>query len=158
ALVMVGAFAIFATLPFLDFKEMGIGLAAAVLIDATIVRGVLLPATMKLLGDKNWYLPQWLQWLPRIDHGSTPLPQPAAARPHPTAGAAARGPGLYLWRPSDMDTAVTTPTRREPSSGRLVAASLVGILALLLLAVGGAGLWSRASSDGGYISTGSHPY
>jgi hypothetical protein len=57
-----------------------------------------------------------------------------------------------------MDTAVTTPTTREPSSGRLVAASLVGILALLLLAVGGAGLWARASSDGGYISTGTHPY
>jgi uncharacterized membrane protein YdfJ with MMPL/SSD domain len=79
ALVMVGAFGIFATLPFLDFKEMGIGLAAAVLIDATIVRGVLLPATMKLLGDKNWYLPKWLQWLPSIDHGSTAVPEPAAA-------------------------------------------------------------------------------
>jgi uncharacterized membrane protein YdfJ with MMPL/SSD domain len=79
ALVMVGAFGIFATLPFLDFKEMGIGLAAAVLIDATIVRGVLLPATMKLLGDKNWYLPKWLQWLPKIDHGSTAVPEPAAA-------------------------------------------------------------------------------
>jgi RND superfamily putative drug exporter len=79
ALVMVGAFWIFATLPFLDFKEMGIGLAAAVLIDATIVRGVLLPATMLLLGDKNWYLPKWLQWLPRIDHGSTTLPEPVTA-------------------------------------------------------------------------------
>src|SRR6185312_13869428 len=66
ALVMVGAFGIFATLPFLDFKEMGIGLAAAVLIDATIVRGVLLPATMKLLGDWNWYLPKWLNWLPQV--------------------------------------------------------------------------------------------
>jgi RND superfamily putative drug exporter len=71
ALVMVGAFAIFATLPFLDFKEMGIGLAAAVLIDATLVRAVLLPATMKLLGGANWYLPRWLQWLPALDHGST---------------------------------------------------------------------------------------
>src|SRR2546423_11946442 len=68
ALVMVGAFGIFATLPFLDFKEMGIGLAAAVLIDATIVRGVLLPATMKLLGEWNWYLPRWLSWLPQLDH------------------------------------------------------------------------------------------
>jgi hypothetical protein len=46
-------------------KEMGIGLAAAVLIDATIVRAVLLPATMKLLGDWNWYLPSWLGWPPR---------------------------------------------------------------------------------------------
>jgi uncharacterized membrane protein YdfJ with MMPL/SSD domain len=68
AIVMVGAFAVFATLPFRDFKEMGIGLAAAVLIDATIVRGVLLPATMKLLGDWNWYLPKWLEWLPKLEH------------------------------------------------------------------------------------------
>ena len=49
-------------------KEMGIGLAAAVLIDATIVRAVLLPATMKLLGDWNWYLPRWLEWLPKLEH------------------------------------------------------------------------------------------
>ena len=69
ALVMVGVFSIFATLPIPDMKEMGIGLAAAVLIDATIVRAVLLPATMKLLGDWNWYLPSWLDWLPRLEHG-----------------------------------------------------------------------------------------
>jgi RND superfamily putative drug exporter len=80
AVVMVGAFLIFATLPFRDFKEMGIGLAAAVLIDATIVRAVLLPATMKLLGDWNWYLPRWLQWLPRLEHeAEAPAPQPALA-------------------------------------------------------------------------------
>jgi uncharacterized membrane protein YdfJ with MMPL/SSD domain len=66
AAVMIGVFAVFMTLTFLDFKEMGLGLAAAVLIDATIIRGVLLPASMKLLGDWNWYLPRWLQWLPRI--------------------------------------------------------------------------------------------
>jgi uncharacterized membrane protein YdfJ with MMPL/SSD domain len=70
ALVMVGVFSIFATLPIIDMKEMGIGLAAAVLIDATIVRAVLLPATMKLLGDWNWYLPRWLEWLPKVEaHG-----------------------------------------------------------------------------------------
>ena len=81
ALVMVGVFSIFATLPILDMKEMGIGLATAVLIDATIVRGVLLPASMKLLGDWNWYLPRWLHWLPRIEHheGSALAPAPAAA-------------------------------------------------------------------------------
>jgi uncharacterized membrane protein YdfJ with MMPL/SSD domain len=72
-------FSIFATLPILDMKEMGIGLAAAVLIDATIVRAVLLPATMKLLGDWNWYLPSWLNWLPKLDHGATadPVVEPA---------------------------------------------------------------------------------
>ena len=67
ALVMVGVFAVFALMPILDMKEMGIGLAAAVLIDATIIRAVLLPATMKLLGDWNWYLPRWLEWLPRLE-------------------------------------------------------------------------------------------
>jgi uncharacterized membrane protein YdfJ with MMPL/SSD domain len=75
ALVMVGVFSIFATLPIIDMKEMGIGLAAAVLIDATIVRAVLLPATMTLLGDWNWYLPNWLGWLPKVeqhDGGTTP--------------------------------------------------------------------------------------
>ncbi|HKZ14445.1 MAG TPA: MMPL family transporter [Solirubrobacterales bacterium] len=72
AAVMVAVFAIFATLSFLDFKEMGVGLAAAILIDATIIRGVLLPATMKLLGERNWYLPRWLEWLPRVDHGGAP--------------------------------------------------------------------------------------
>jgi hypothetical protein len=48
---------------------MGVGLATAILIDATIVRAVLLPATMKLLGDWNWYLPRWLEWLPALGHG-----------------------------------------------------------------------------------------
>jgi uncharacterized membrane protein YdfJ with MMPL/SSD domain len=68
AIVMVAVFAIFATLSSLDFKQMGVGLAVAILIDATIVRAVLLPATMKLLGDWNWYLPKGLHWLPRISH------------------------------------------------------------------------------------------
>ena len=67
ALVMVGVFAVFALMPILDMKEMGIGLAAAVLIDATIIRAVLLPASMKLLGDWNWYLPTWLEWLPHLE-------------------------------------------------------------------------------------------
>ena len=87
AIVMVGAFAIFATMPILDMKEMGIGLAAAVLIDATIVRAVLLPATMRLLGDWNWYLPKWLEWLPRLEH-ETRAPEAAPeAAPAPALGA-----------------------------------------------------------------------
>jgi putative drug exporter of the RND superfamily len=68
SIVMVGVFAIFAILPLLDLKEMGIGLALAILIDATIVRAVLLPASMMLLGDRNWYLPKWLEWLPSLEH------------------------------------------------------------------------------------------
>jgi uncharacterized membrane protein YdfJ with MMPL/SSD domain len=65
AIVMVAVFAIFATLSWPFFKQFGVGLAVAILIDATIVRAVLLPASMKLLGDWNWYLPAWLEWLPR---------------------------------------------------------------------------------------------
>ena len=79
ATVMVGTFLVFALLPVIDMKEMGIGLAAAVLIDATIVRAVLLPATMKLLGDRNWYLPNWLGWLPRLEHEQVPEAPPAPA-------------------------------------------------------------------------------
>jgi RND superfamily putative drug exporter len=60
AAVMVGVFSIFATLSLLEFKQLGVGLAVAVLIDATIVRAVLLPAAMALLGRHNWWLPAWL--------------------------------------------------------------------------------------------------
>jgi uncharacterized membrane protein YdfJ with MMPL/SSD domain len=74
ATVMVGVFAVFITLSFLDFKELGLGMAAAVLIDATIIRGVLLPASMRLLGDWNWYLPSWLEWLPRVGAGRDVVP------------------------------------------------------------------------------------
>ena len=81
AAVMIGVFAVFMTLTFLDFKEMGLGLAAAVLIDATIIRGVLLPASMKLLGDWNWYLPPWLEWLPRVGAERDALPREADAPP-----------------------------------------------------------------------------
>jgi uncharacterized membrane protein YdfJ with MMPL/SSD domain len=81
AVVMVVVFSVFVTLSFLDFKEMGVGLAAAVLIDATIIRGVLLPASMKVLGDWNWYLPSWLEWLPRVgsEVDAVPPDEPEAA-------------------------------------------------------------------------------
>jgi RND superfamily putative drug exporter len=65
AAVMVAVFAIFASLGALEFKQLGVGLAVAILIDATIVRAILLPATMKLLGEWNWYLPRWMAWIPR---------------------------------------------------------------------------------------------
>jgi uncharacterized membrane protein YdfJ with MMPL/SSD domain len=66
AIVMVAVFGIFGTLRELDIKQMGFGLAVAVLIDATVIRGVLLPSTMKVLGEWNWYLPKWLEWLPSL--------------------------------------------------------------------------------------------
>src|SRR2546423_2046756 len=77
AIVMVAVFSIFAALSMLFFKQFGVGLAAAIVIDATLVRAVLLPATMKLLGERNWYLPRWLEWLPRLD------PEVAPPRPEP---------------------------------------------------------------------------
>jgi uncharacterized membrane protein YdfJ with MMPL/SSD domain len=64
AVIMVAVFGLFATLSIIQFQQMGFGLAVAVLIDATIIRAVLAPATMKLLGERNWYLPRWLDWLP----------------------------------------------------------------------------------------------
>ena len=86
AIVMVGVFSIFATLQFLFLKQFGVGLAVAILIDATIVRAVLLPATMKLLGDWNWYLPRWLEWLPEAKHeSSADAPKAPDAAPEPAA-------------------------------------------------------------------------
>jgi RND superfamily putative drug exporter len=85
AIVMVGVFAIFGTLSMMMFKQFGVGLAVAVLIDATIVRAVLLPASMKLLGEWNWYLPRWLEWLPRLDHDSADAgaEEPSVVSPAP---------------------------------------------------------------------------
>ncbi len=79
AAVMMLVFGVFALMPIVDMKEFGIGLSAAILIDATIVRAVLLPATMKLLGKWNWYLPTWLEWLPNLEHERSPEPVPQQA-------------------------------------------------------------------------------
>ncbi len=69
---MVGIFFTFALGRQIELQQMGLGLGVAVLIDATVIRTVLLPASMKLLGDTNWYLPKWLDWLPKVtsDEGS----------------------------------------------------------------------------------------
>jgi RND superfamily putative drug exporter len=67
ALIIVVVFAGFAVGDTVAFQQMGFGVAVALLIDATIVRSLLLPASMKLLGDWNWYLPSWLEWLPELE-------------------------------------------------------------------------------------------
>ncbi|MET8769973.1 MMPL family transporter [Streptomyces sp. NPDC004658] len=79
AVIMVAVFAIFGTLSMQSMKQMGVGLAAAVLIDATVIRGVLLPAVMALLGERNWYLPKWLHRLPDLTHDEAPEPVTAPA-------------------------------------------------------------------------------
>src|SRR5262249_42696507 len=87
ALVMVAVFSLFGTASSLDLKQAGVGLAVAVLLDATVIRGVLLPASMKLLGDWNWYLPSGLDWLPKthvagdVRHGSRPAVGSPVVRP-----------------------------------------------------------------------------
>ena len=105
AIVMVFVFGIFATLSMLFFKQFGVGLSAAILIDATIVRGVLLPATMKLLGDLNWYMPGWLQWLPRLEHHELEAV--------PTAEAAPEG------KPAAQATPEVNPRAPLPRSRRI---------------------------------------
>ena len=88
ALVMVCVFSVFGILSFMIFKQIGVGLAVAILIDATIVRAILLPASMKLLGDWNWYLPSWLEWLPHLEHGESiePVVPPTAPPAVETGG------------------------------------------------------------------------
>ena len=82
AVIMVAVFSIFATLSTIEFKMFGVAMAAAVLIDAAIVRGILLPAGLALLGDRAWYLPRWLTWLPGPRPETAPS-SPPADRQHP---------------------------------------------------------------------------
>ncbi|MER5435305.1 MMPL family transporter [Streptomyces sp. NPDC002588] len=90
ALIMVGVFAVFATLSVQSIKQMGVGLAVAVLLDATIIRAVLLPAVMALLGNANWYLPRWLSWLPDLSHSESGDEAPAPASGKQSAPVAAQ--------------------------------------------------------------------
>jgi len=82
AAIMVVVFGGVAAGQMAEFQQMGFGLAVAILIDATIVRTIVMPAAMELLGDWNWYLPRWLEWLPRIEveahgFGETAVAEPA---------------------------------------------------------------------------------
>jgi putative drug exporter of the RND superfamily len=79
ALIIVAVFVGFAAGELVMFQQMGFGVAVALLIDATIVRSVLVPATMTLLGKWNWYLPRWLDWLPRVEVEGGRAARPGAA-------------------------------------------------------------------------------
>jgi uncharacterized membrane protein YdfJ with MMPL/SSD domain len=85
AIIMVAVFGLFATLSLIMMQQMGFGLAVAVLIDATVIRAVLVPATMKLLGEWNWYLPRWLEWVPSLSpEGERKPPPKRPGRPVPS--------------------------------------------------------------------------
>lgn len=90
AVIMVAVFAVFGTLSMQDMQQMGVGLGVAVLLDATVVRMILLPSLMALLGERNWHTPRWLSWLPEVSHGeeeyaSAQVP-PWADVPHGATG------------------------------------------------------------------------
>jgi putative drug exporter of the RND superfamily len=108
ALIMVAVFGGFALGDMVMFQQMGFGLAVAVFLDATLVRSVLVPAAMKLLGKYNWYLPKWLAWLPNISLGETEQEKKTPARPALSAPPAPRKP---LVRPIP----VTVPLRVNQS-------------------------------------------
>jgi RND superfamily putative drug exporter len=94
ALIMVAVFWGFAAGDMVSFQQMGFGLGVAVLMDATIVRSVLVPSTMRLLGNANWYLPRWLEWLPRVNvEGAAALPEgiPETVPERPLVSAGSRG-------------------------------------------------------------------
>jgi len=122
----VGVFSIFATLSSIDFKEMGVGLALAVLIDATIVRAVLLPATMKLLGDWNWYLPSWLNWLPRVAAEGELPPATAATGPEPLRlRVEPRGERSVVVAEGELDLETVPAFRRSLSEAEAQGATVV---------------------------------
>ena len=150
AIVMVGVFAVFATLSMLMFKQFGVGLATAILLDATIVRGVLLPASMKLLGDWNWYLPRWLEWLPRFDVSESEPPAEPQADPglrldhDPHRPPGRTGPGVSPAKGTPQMTAAT-PRQKPLTRSRIVALAIIG-LAVLGLA------YLRFAPDAGPVS------
>jgi putative drug exporter of the RND superfamily len=102
AAIMVCVFAGMASGQLVMFQQMGFGLAVAILIDATVVRTIIVPAAMELLGDWNWYLPRWLQWLPDVSvegHGYAPQGEPGETVPAPQPQLSPhREPGFALLR------------------------------------------------------------
>jgi RND superfamily putative drug exporter len=74
ALIIVAVFSGFAAGDLVMFQQMGFGVAVALLLDATIIRSVVLPSMMKLLGSRNWYLPSWLEWIPHVEVERAPGP------------------------------------------------------------------------------------
>ena len=148
AVIMVAVFSIFATLSLIELKMIGVGLAAAVLIDATVVRGILLPAALALLGERSWYLPRWLSGCPGGLPGPAPLAgcwpgtvRPGAARPAVGAASGALpagargtawqvnqpGPG-QAWADHDAGTSPRPRAGPPPRAGYLAHRVRRGVL------------------------------
>ncbi len=108
AFIMVAVFSIFATLSLIDLKILGVGMAAAVLIDATIVRGILLPAALALLGDRTWAAPRWLR-----RRGRSPANPLQQLRPGISGGRAVLKPSGQFPFPHPQKRALTRPARKE---------------------------------------------
>jgi RND superfamily putative drug exporter len=89
---MVAVFSGFVMGDLAPLQQFGFGLAVAVIIDATIIRSVLVPASMQLLGKRNWYLPSWLMWLPHISIEAAPLMPGEGLRPESGRPEVAKGP------------------------------------------------------------------
>jgi uncharacterized membrane protein YdfJ with MMPL/SSD domain len=109
---MVAVFAGFASGKLVMFEQMGFGLGVAILLDATLVRMLLVPSAMSLLGKANWYLPRWLEWLPRLTIESTPMPLPAVGGTDRSVGGnagASRAPIA-----TDSEGGSETPPEIEP--------------------------------------------
>ena len=120
ALIMVAVFSGFAAGSLVPLQQMGFGLAVAVFLDATIVRVVLVPASMQLLGDRNWYLPSFLEWLPRHPRRGRPANARARARPHRRRS----GPDARRLASNLAPSPASPPLRRCPTGGGLATTAL----------------------------------
>jgi putative drug exporter of the RND superfamily len=130
AVVMVAVFSLFTTLPLTSTKEIGVGLAAAVLLDATLIRAVLLPSVMALLGEHNWYLPRWLRWLPQVSH-DLPARRRLSANTNSPGRDCASGPSRDAVRGGPADGPVVAGwhlrrvgSRRRAGTDRVVIATV----------------------------------
>jgi RND superfamily putative drug exporter len=129
ALIMVAVFSIFIGMGQVELKMLGIGLAAAILLDATIVRGILLPAAMTLLGDRCWYLPRWMSWLP----GRTPAGAGTAESGRPAGGAPHQGEVMYETITTNAATGVQPRTGNWATRGTVAAGRGIALVGLTLV-------------------------
>ena len=155
AAIIIVVFAGFATGELVAFQEMGFGIAIALALDATLVRLLLIPAAMRLLGDRNWYLPRWLEWLPNLQvEGGSPAPRavPAAPDRRPFPGWAWVAGGLAFPVAGYLGWAISGPVDTVPTAllgGAVTGAGLAAVQQWAARgALGGGAAWIGASAAG----------